>query len=86
MTIGMYARRRGWPLDGVMVRLRHSKIHAQDCQSCETKEGKLDLIDSEIQLTGALSAEQKSKLLEIAEKCPVHKTLVSEISIRTRLV
>jgi putative redox protein len=86
MTVGMYAGRRGWPLEGVTVRLRHSRIHAEDCQSCETKEGMLDHIDREIQLAGALSAEQRSKLLEIAEKCPVHRTLASEIALRTRLV
>jgi putative redox protein len=86
MTVSMYARRRGWPLEGVTVRLRHSRIHAQDCQSCETKEGMLDHVDREIQLAGALSAEQRTKLLEIAEKCPVHRTLASEIALRTRLV
>jgi putative redox protein len=86
MTVSMYARRRSWPLEGVTVRLRHSRIHAQDCQSCETKEGMLDHVDREIQLAGALSAEQRTKLLEIAEKCPLHRTLASEIALRTRLV
>lgn len=85
MTIAMYARRKQWPLEAVTVRLRHSKIYAQDCAECETKEGKLDRIEREIALAGALDAGQKSQLLEIANKCPVHRTLTSEINIRTRL-
>ncbi len=86
MTVGMYARRKAWPLERVTVRLRHSRIHASDCAECETKEGMLDQIEREVELTGALSAEQRAKLIEIAGKCPVHRTLVSEIDIRTRLV
>jgi putative redox protein len=65
--------------------MRHSRIHAEDCESCETKEGMLDRIESDIELAGALSAEQRAKLLEIAKKCPVHRTLTSEIQIRTQL-
>ncbi len=65
--------------------MRHSRIHAEDCDSCETKEGMLDRIESDIELAGALSAEQRAKLLEIAKKCPVHRTLTSEIPIRTQL-
>jgi putative redox protein len=86
MTLGMYARRKAWPLESVTVRLRNSRIHAVDCAECETKEGMLDRIELDIELRGTLSAEQRSKLLEIANKCPVHRTLVSEINIRTRLV
>jgi putative redox protein len=86
MTISMYARRKHWPLEGVTVRLRHAKIHAEDCAECETKEGMLDRIEREITLTGSLDAEQRGRLLEIANRCPVHRTLVSEIDIRTRLV
>jgi putative redox protein len=86
MTLGMYARRKAWPLESVTVRLRNSRIHAVDCAECETKEGMLDRIELDIELAGTLSAEQRSKLLEIANKCPVHRTLVSEINIRTRLV
>lgn len=86
MTIGMYARRKAWPLERVTVRLRHSRSHASDCAECETKEGMLDQIERDVELTGALSAEQRAKLIEIAGKCPVHRTLVSEIDIRTRLV
>ena len=85
MTIALYARRKQWPLEDVSVRLRHSKIHAADCAECETREGMLDRIESEIALTGALTPEQRARLLEIAEKCPVHRTLTSEISIETRL-
>ena len=83
MTVELYARRKGWPLEGVTVRLGHSRIHATDCAECETKEGKIDRIELDIELAGPLSDEQRSKLLEIAEKCPVHRTLVSEINIGT---
>jgi uncharacterized OsmC-like protein len=86
ITVGMYARRKGWPLEEVTVRLRHSKIHASDCADCETKEGMLDRIERDIRFAGSLTAEQRSKLLEIANKCPVHRTLTSEIDIVTRAV
>ena len=86
MTIAMYARRKGWPLTDVTVQLRHSKIHATDCLECETKEGRIDRIERIIQLSGALTEEQRLRLLDIANKCPVHRTLTSEITIQTRLV
>jgi putative redox protein len=86
MTLSMYARRKQWPLERVTVRLRHDKIHAKDCAECETKEGMLDRIEREISLTGPLDAEQRERLLAIANRCPVHRTLVSEVDIRTRLV
>jgi putative redox protein len=86
MTLALYARRKGWPLDGVTVRLKHSRIHAEDCADCETKEGKLDQIERELTLSGRLDDTQRAKLVEIADKCPVHRTLTSEIKIRTRLV
>src|SRR6266568_2144278 len=86
MTISLYARRKGWPLENVTVSLHHSKIHAVDCAECETKVGRIDRIEREIQLTGALTNEQRAKLMEIADKCPVHRTLTSEINIRTRAV
>jgi len=86
LTLGIYARRHGWPLEEVTVRLRHFKIYAADCAECETKEGKLDRIERFIHLTGPLTPEQQSKLLEIAEKCPVHRTLTSEISIKSALI
>lgn len=86
LTLGIYARRHGWPLEEITVRLRHFKIYAADCAECETKEGKLDRIERFIHLTGPLTPEQQSKLLEIAEKCPVHRTLTSEISIKSALI
>ena len=84
MTVALYARRKRWPLEGVTVTLAHSRIHAADCAECETKEAMLDRIDREIALAGPLTGEQRARLLEIAERCPVHRTLTSEISIRTR--
>jgi len=86
MTVAMYARRKGWPLREVTVRLRHSRIHADDCADCETKEGMLDRIERDVQFIGALTTEQRDKLLEISNKCPVHRTLSSEIDIQTRLI
>ena len=86
MTIGLSARKRRWPLDKITVSLSHSRIHAQDCEECETKEGKIDRIEIEIHLEGTLTDEQRAKLIEIAGKCPVHKTLTSEINIKTRAV
>ncbi len=86
MTIALYARRKQWPVEGITVRLSHSRIHATDCAECETKEGMLDRIEREIALSGPLDAEQRARLLEIAERCPVHRTLTSEIDIRSRLV
>jgi uncharacterized OsmC-like protein len=82
MTVGLYARRKQWPLENITVSLRHSRIHGKDCEECETKEGMLDRIDTEIELTGSLTAGQQAKLMEIAAKCPVHRTLKSEINIR----
>lgn len=86
MTVGMYARRKNWPLQGVIVRLRHARIHAEDCATCETKEGFLDRIECELELAGPLSTEQRSKLFEISEKCPVHRTLQSRIEIQSSLL
>ena len=86
MTVGMYARKKNWPLERVTIWLRHSKIYAADCSECETREGMLERIERDVQLEGPLSAEQRSRLLEIADKCPVHRTLTSEINIRTRLL
>jgi uncharacterized OsmC-like protein len=86
MTVAMYARRKAWALEEVTVHLRHSKIHAADCAECETKERLLDRIERDIHFSGPLTEEQQSKLLEIANKCPVHRTLTSEIDIKTRAV
>jgi uncharacterized OsmC-like protein len=82
MTVGLYARRKQLPLENITVSLWHSRIHAKDCEECETKEGLLDRIDVEVELTGPLTEEQHAKLMEIAAKCPVHRTLTSEINIR----
>ena len=84
MTIRLYADLKKLPLERVSVLLKHDKIHAADCADCETKEGKIDRIEREVRLEGDLSAEQRVKLMEIADKCPVHRTLSSEISIKTR--
>ena len=84
MTLRLYADNKKLPLERVSVRLTHNKIHAEDCLNCETKEGKIDRIDRNITLEGAVSAEDRKRLLEIADKCPVHRTLESEIEIRTR--
>jgi uncharacterized OsmC-like protein len=86
IAVGMYARRRGWPLEEIAPNLRHAKTHASDCADCETKDGMLDRIERDIHFAGSLTNEQRSKLLEIANKCPVHRTLTSEIVIKTRAV
>ena len=85
MTVRLYVDRKNWPLSGISVRLSHERIHARDCADCETKEGMLDQIERVIELEGPLDAGQKAQILEIAEKCPVHRTLTSEIKIRSRL-
>jgi uncharacterized OsmC-like protein len=81
MTVALYARRKGWPLEEVIVRLSHSRIHAVDCAECETKTGRLDRVDWTLQFRGDLAPEQRTRLLEIAQKCPVHRTLRSEVDI-----
>jgi len=86
MTLRLYADQKQWPLERVSVRLSHQKIHAADCADCETREGRIDRIEREISLAGALTAEQRARLLEIADKCPVHRTLHSEVSVKTREV
>ncbi|MEW5707604.1 bifunctional alpha/beta hydrolase/OsmC family protein [Pelomicrobium sp. G1] len=85
MTLRMYADQKGWPLERVAVELKHEKIHAADCETCETKEGRVDRIERVIELEGALDEAQRGRLLEIANKCPVHRTLHSEVTIPTRL-
>lgn len=86
MTLRMYAEQKKWPLERVTVQLRHNKIHAKDCAECETREGKIDRIEREIRLTGNLDAAQRARLMEIADKCPIHRTLHSEVLIKTRMV
>ncbi len=85
MTMRMYADKKGWPLRRVQVGLDHDKVHAQDCADCETREGKVDEITRTIAIEGDLDAEQRARILEIADKCPVHRTLHTEIKIRTRV-
>jgi len=85
MTLRAYADFKGIPLERVSVELEHNKIYAADCAECETREGRLDRIDRQITLEGELDAQQRAKLLEIADKCPVHRTLHSEVLIKTRL-
>lgn len=85
MTIRMYARRKGLPLDHVSVDVRHDRIHAADCEDCDSKTGQVDQLHRLVRLEGALSDEQRAKLMEIADKCPVHRTLENEIKVRTTL-
>lgn len=86
MTMRLYADRKSLPLDRVTVTLKHSKIYAKDCAECETRDGMLDQIERDIAIDGAIDAEQRKKLMEIADKCPVHRTLTSEIRIVTKAV
>jgi putative redox protein len=84
MTMRLYAERKALPLDRVTVTLKHNKIHAEDCAECETKSGMIDQMDRVIAMEGALDGDQRAKLMEIADKCPVHRTLTSEVRIVTR--
>jgi putative redox protein len=83
MTVRMYADRRGWPLERVRVTLRHSRIHAEDCAQCETTKGWIDHIDRDVELVGELDETQRERLMHIADRCPVHQTLTSEVHITT---
>jgi len=85
MTVRMYANRKGWPLERVRVALRHWRIHAKDCADCEATSGWIDQIDREIEITGDLDDTQRQRLLHIAERCPVHQTLTSEVRVVTSL-
>jgi putative redox protein len=83
MTIRMYARRKGWPLDHVAVDITHGKRHAEDCADCEDKSARIDVFRREIRLDGPLDAEQRARLMEIADRCPVHRTLTGTVRIET---
>jgi putative redox protein len=83
MTLRLYAERKALPLERVTIALTHDRIHAADCEDCETKEGMIDRIERAITLRGALDVAQRKRLTEIADKCPVHRTLTSEVDIRT---
>ena len=85
MTIALYARRKQWALERVTVRLRQSRVHAEDCAACETHIATLTLIERDIELEGVLDEKQRAQLLAIANRCPVHQTLTSQMNIRTRL-
>ena len=85
MTVRLYAQRKQWPLEQVIVRLRHQKVHAEDCAECENKNVLLDRIDLDLEFVGPLDEAQRARLREIADKCPVHRTLTSKIDIRTTM-
>lgn len=85
MTVKMYASRHDYPLKDLFVELKHHKQHEKDCENCESKESKLDTVEVELILNGELSEGQTDKLLEISKKCPVHRTLMSEISIESSI-
>lgn len=85
MTLKMYAAHKKIDLESATVRLRHGKIHAQDCEDCETAEGRIDQFERELVLEGDLTEEQRQRMLEIADRCPVHRTLHAEVKVRTRL-
>lgn len=85
MTLRMYANQKEWPLERVAVELTHAKVYAKDCGECETKDGKIDHIDRRVRIEGPLDDQQRARLMEIADKCPVHRTLHSEVIIETEL-
>ena len=86
MMMGLQARNRKWPLENIVVSLRHSRIHAEDCKECLTKKGVLDRIDVGIELTGPLTSEQRAELMKVAANCPIHHALTNEINVRLNAV
>src|SRR5438270_10743276 len=86
LTVRLYAQRKAWPLESVEVRLSHERIHAEDCAECEKREGMLDRINKDLVLNGALDAEQRERLAEIAERCPVQRTLTREVIVNQRII
>jgi putative redox protein len=85
ITVRMYAQRKGWPLESIEVALKHQRIHAQDCADCETRDGYLDQITKEISLHGTLDADQRQRLMDVSERCPVQMTLTREVRIESHL-
>ena len=86
MMVGLNARKRKWPLENIRVSLRHSRINARDCEECRTKDGMIDRIEVMVELTGPLTAEQRSELMKTAATCPIHRALKGEINIQLRAV
>jgi len=86
MTLRMYANHKKWPLDDVIIDLQHEKIHAEDCVDCGQKDGKIDRITRHIKIKGDLSDEQRARLIEIADRCPVHRTLENNPVVKTHLI
>lgn len=86
ITLKMYANRKNWKLEEVLIHLSHDKIYAEDCRECETETGKIDKIERKIKLKGKLDDKQKQRLMEIADRCPVHRTLHSEILVKTSMI
>jgi len=86
MTLRLYADRKGWPLEVVAVNVTHEKVHARDCRDCQTKRSKVDMFSREIEVRGLLDDAQRERLVEIANLCPVHRTLESEVYVTTRLI
>ncbi len=85
MTVKMYAQRKGWDVGDMYVELRHNKSHVDDCKTCDNPSSKIDVIEKELIIKGDITQEQKEKLLEISKKCPVHRTLLNEVSIQSNI-
>lgn len=83
MTISLYATRKKWPVEQVVVRLKHSRVHAEDCADCEDPKSMIERVDKSVELIGSLDEAQRARLLQIADQCPVHRTLMSKFDIRT---
>ncbi len=86
MTLRLYADRKGWPLRGIEVRLRHGRVYREDCEGCEETAGRVEVITRDIVLTGDLDGPQRARLLAIADHCPVHRTLAGPLQVASRLV